>query len=77
MIKAVKANTPFFEHINIIELFRFLLSYNVTLWSTLYCLFFLNIQKLSVKYERFALALDEQFGQSLWTDYSDVANKGE
>ena len=36
-----------------------------------------HFQKLSVKYERFALALDEWFGQTLWVDFPDVANKGE
>lgn len=31
---------------------------------------------LSVSYEQFAVALDEKFGQSLWSEFPEIANKG-
>lgn len=31
---------------------------------------------LSVSYEQFAVGLDEKFGQSLWSEFPDIANKG-
>ncbi len=31
----------------------------------------------SVSYEQFAVGLDEKFGQSLWSEFPDIANKGE
>ncbi len=39
------------------------------------CMYVLQI--LSVSYEEFAVALDEKFGQSLWSDFPEVTNKGE
>ncbi len=30
-----------------------------------------------MSYEEFVVALDERFGQSLWSDFPEVANKGE
>ena len=32
---------------------------------------------LSVSYEQFAVGLDEKFGQSLWSEFPEIANKGE
>ena len=34
------------------------------------------LQLLSVSYERFAVALDEKFGQIMWVDFPQTANKG-
>ena len=31
---------------------------------------------LSVSYEQFAVGLDEKFGQSLWSEFPEIANKG-
>ncbi len=39
----------------------------------LHCLIF---QLLSVSYEQFAVDLDERFGQSLWNEFPEMANKG-
>ena len=36
----------------------------------------LCFQSLSVSYEQFAVGLDEKFGQGLWNDFPEVANKG-
>ena len=30
-----------------------------------------------MSYEQFAVGLDEKFGQSLWNDFPEVANKGD
>ncbi len=34
------------------------------------------LQLLSVSYEKFAVALDEKFGQIMWVDFPQTANKG-
>ena len=36
----------------------------------------LYIQLLSVSHERFAVSLDEKFGQTMWVDFPETANKG-
>ena len=36
----------------------------------------LCMQLLSVSHERFAVSLDEKFGQTMWVDFPETANKG-
>ena len=35
------------------------------------------LQMLSVSYEQFAVGLDNRYGQNLWDEFPEIANKGE